>query len=130
MPLTNIVTLLKIERITFYSSLLMLISLSLSAQTKDKPWQFFVGINVIDPFPTGAPGSGDLFEEILNIDHWNIATYLSFLVVKKYLGAGFSFGTRFSLNTINQYGEQMPVESNDIAGGRSVNRKVVFKLYQ
>ena len=56
----------------------MLISLSLSAQTKDEPWQFFVGINVIDTFPTGAPGSVDLFEEILNIDHWNIAPYRSF----------------------------------------------------
>lgn len=78
MPFTNSVTLLKIERITFYSSLLMLISLSLSAQTKDEPWQFFVGINVIDNFPTRAPGFGDLFEEILNIDHWNIAPYPSF----------------------------------------------------
>lgn len=28
------------------------------------------------------------------------------------------------------YGEQMPVESNDTAGGRSVNRRVEFKLYQ
>lgn len=78
MPFTYSVTLLKIKRITFFSSLLMLISLSLSAQTKDEPWQFFVGINVIDTFPTGAPGSGDLFEEILNIDHWNIAPYPSF----------------------------------------------------
>lgn len=78
MPFINSVTILKIERITFFSSLLMLISLSLSAQTKDEPWQFFVGINVIDTFPSGAPGSVDLFEKILNIDHWNIAPYRSF----------------------------------------------------
>lgn len=28
------------------------------------------------------------------------------------------------------YGEQMPVESNDTIGGRTVNRRVEFKLYQ
>ena len=106
----------------------MLISLSLSAQSKDEPWQFFVGINVIDTFPTGAPGSGDLLEEILNIDHWNIAPYPSFLVVKKYLGAGFSFGTRFSLNTKNQYGDTSASDNYyNVDGIVSYNLNTLFK---
>lgn len=128
MFLIAIHTLLKKEQVAIFSSLLLLISLSLNAQTEEEPWQFFVGINAIDTFPTGAAGSGDLFEEILNIDHWNIAPYPSFFGLKKYIGAGFSFGTRFSLNTITQYGDT-PASDNyyNIDGIVSYNLNKLFK---
>ena len=48
-----------------------------------------------------------MFEEFSNLDHWNIATYPSTIGVKKYIDAGFSFGTRFSLNKITSYGEKI-----------------------
>jgi len=48
-----------------------------------------------------------LFEEFSNLDHWNIAPYPSTIGVKKYIDAGFSFGTRFSLNKITSYGEKI-----------------------
>ncbi len=128
MSFTNIVILLKIERIALFSSLIMFLSLSLNAQTKEEPWQFFVGINAIDTFPTGAPGSGDLFEEFLNIDHWNIAPYPSFFGAKKYIGAGFSFGTRFSLNTINRYGDTSATDNYyNVDGIVSYNLNTLFK---
>ena len=106
----------------------MFLSLSLNAQTKEEPWQFFVGINAIDTFPTGAPGSGDLFEEFLNIDHWNIAPYPSFLGVKKYVGSGFSFGTRFSFNTRNRYGDTSASDNYyNVDGIVSYNLNTLFK---
>ncbi len=48
-----------------------------------------------------------MFEEFSNLDHWNIAPYPSTIGVKKYIDAGFSFGTRFSLNKITSYGEKI-----------------------
>ena len=77
---------------------------TLQAQTEEIPWQFFVGINAIDTYPTGASGSGAFLEEYANLNHWNITPYPSVIGVKKYMGAGFSFGTRFSFNSIKKYG--------------------------
>jgi outer membrane protein OmpA-like peptidoglycan-associated protein len=82
-----------------------------SAQSKKYSWQFFSGINAVDTYPTGAAGSGAIFEEYLNVYNWNMAIYPSFIGVKKYVDAGFSFGTRFSLNKINQYGD-LPASDN------------------
>ena len=88
------------------SFLLIVVFFSLaSAQNETYPWQFFFGINAVDTFPTGASGAGDLFEEFLNFNHWNVAPYPSFIGVKNHLGAGFSFGTRFSFNKIKHYGK-------------------------
>ena len=39
-------------------------------------------------------------------------------------------GLETSRITSKGYGEEVPVESNDTAAGRSVNRRVEFKLYQ
>ena len=77
---------------------------TLQAQTEEIPWQFFVGINAVDTYPTGASGSGAFLEEYANLNHWNITPYPSVIEVKKYMGAGFSFGTRFSFNSIKKYG--------------------------
>ena len=77
---------------------------TLQAQTEEIPWQFFVGINAVDTYPTGASGSGAFLEEYANLNHWNITPYPSVIGVKKYMGAGFSFGTRFSFNSIKKYG--------------------------
>ncbi|MGA0895950.1 MAG: OmpA family protein [Flavobacteriaceae bacterium] len=77
---------------------------TLQAQTEEIPWQFFVGINAIDTYPTGASGSGAFLEEYANLNHWNITPHPSVIGVKKYMGAGFSFGTRFSFNSIKKYG--------------------------
>jgi len=82
----------------------------------------------VDAFPTGAVGSGDLFEEFLTIDHWNIAPYPSYIGVKNYIGAGFSFRTRFSFNSIKQYGDT-PASDNyyNVDGIVSYNLNTLFK---
>ena len=82
----------------------------------------------MDAFPTGAVGSGDLFEEFLTIDHWNIAPYPSYIGVKNYIGAGFSFRTRFSFNSIKQYGDT-PASDNyyNVDGIVSYNLNTLFK---
>ena len=82
----------------------------------------------MDTFPTGAVGFGDLFEEFLTIDHWNIAPYPTYIGVKNYIGAGFSFGARFSFNSIKQYGDT-PASDNyyNVDGIVSYNLNTLFK---
>ena len=82
----------------------------------------------MDTFPTGAVWSGDLFEEFLTIDHWNIAPYPTYIGVKNYIGAGFSFGARFSFNSIKQYGDT-PASDNyyNVDGIVSYNLNTLFK---
>ena len=81
------------EAVVVLTTIFILLLTSVKAQNEVEPWKFFFGINAVDTFPTGAVGSGDLFEEFLTIDHWNIAPYPSYIGVKNYIGAGFSFGT-------------------------------------
>jgi len=80
------------------------------------------------PFQQGGVGSGDLFEEFLTINHWNIAPYPSYIGVKNYIGAGFSFRTRFSFNSIKQYGDT-PASDNyyNVDGIVSYNLNTLFK---
>lgn len=109
--------------------LFLLISFSSKAQTEEVPWQFFVGVNAVDTFPTGAAGSGELFEEFINIDHWNVTPFPSYLGVKKFIGAGFSFGTRFSFNTIQRYGDNTLSEPDNyynVDGIISYNLNALF----
>ena len=89
---------------TFFFIFFFIYTNTLQAQTEEIPWQFFVGINAVDTYPTGASGSGAFLEEYANLNHWNITPYPSVIGVKKYMGAGFSFGTRFSFNSIKKYG--------------------------
>jgi hypothetical protein len=62
------------------------------------------------------------------LDHWNIAVYPSVIGVKKYMGSGFSFGTRFSLNKITSYGNQIASDNYyNIDGVISYNLRSIFK---
>ena len=79
------------EAVVVLTTIFILLLTSVKAQNEVEPWKFFFGINAVDAFPTGAVGSGDLFEEFLTIDHWNIAPYPSYIGVKNYIGAGFFF---------------------------------------
>lgn len=102
--------------------------INVNAQNEDHPWHLFIGVNSVDTFPTGGVGAGDLFEEFVNLDHWNIAVYPSVIGVKKYMGSGFSFGTRFSLNKITSYGNQIASDNYyNIDGVISYNLKSIFK---
>lgn len=116
------------ETLVVLTTVFILFFTSVKAQNEVEPWQFFFGINAVDTFPTGAVGSGDLFEEFLTIDHWNIAPYPSYIGVKNYIGAGFSFGTRFSFNSIKQYGDT-PASDNyyNVDGIVSYNLNTLFK---
>lgn len=109
----------------------LLLNNIISAQSKKYSWQFFFGTNAVDTYPTGAIGSGAIFEDYLDTNNWNIAPYPSFIGVKKYVDAGFSFGTRFSLNKINQYGD-LPASDNyyNVDGIVSYNLGDVFKTQQ
>ena len=87
---------------------------NIQAQDEDNPWQFTIGINAIDVFPTNSdPASflppyetGGLFDEFFNAnDHWNILPSVSYLGVSRYVGDGFSVGVRGSLNRISKLGE-------------------------
>lgn len=116
------------EAVVVLTKIFILLLTSVKAQNEVEPWKFFFGINAVDTFPTGAVWSGDLFEEFLTIDHWNIAPYPSYIGVKNYIGAGFSFGTRFSFNSIKQYGDT-PASDNyyNVDGIVSYNLNNLFK---
>lgn len=80
------------------------------------------------PFQQGQLVPEIFFEEFLTIDHWNIAPYPSYIGVKDYIGAGFSFGTRLSFNSIKQYGDT-PASDNyyNVDGIVSYNLSTLFK---
>ena len=104
----------------------LLFNFIINAQNKTNPWQFFIGINAVDTFPTGV--AGDLFEEFLNFDHWNATPYPSVIGVKKYIDAGFSFGTRFSVNKITAYGDQIASDNYyNVDGVISYGLNSIFK---
>ena len=116
------------EAVVVLTKIFILLLTSVKAQNEVEPWKFFFGINAVDTFPTGAVGFGDLFEEFLTIDHWNIAPYPTYIGVKNYIGAGFSFGARFSFNSIKQYGDT-PASDNyyNVDGIVSYNLNTLFK---
>lgn len=92
-----------------------LFTLTLFSQTEKNPWQFSFGFNAIDTFPTGAVAQGDLFEEFFNVgDHWNLMPIPSQIGITNYIGSGFSFGLRLSLNSISKYGNTSA--NNDFFG--------------
>lgn len=84
---------------------------SVEAQDKNNPWQFGFGVNAVDAFPTNNllmdnARKGKWFDEYFNAsNHWNILPAISTLNVSKYVGDGFSFGVRGSLNKIENMGD-------------------------
>ncbi len=88
---------------------------NVQAQDENNPWQVSFGINAIDVFPTNdnststnlpAYETGTLFSEFFNAnDHWNILPSVSYVSVTRYIGDGFSFGARGSLNRISNLGD-------------------------
>ena len=89
---------------------------NLTAQDENNPWQISFGVNAIDVYPTGTDDaftSAALFDEYFNVnDHWNILPSVSYIGVSKYIGDGFSFGARGSLNRIEKLGD---VEVGDLS---------------
>ncbi len=85
---------------------------NLHAQDENNPWQISFGVNAVDAFPTGAEDtgrnfgfqSGDFGEEFFNVENWNILPSVSYVSVSKYLGDGFVFGVRGSINRIENLG--------------------------
>jgi outer membrane protein OmpA-like peptidoglycan-associated protein len=126
--LSNFLSLFRNEILVATITVFLASHTSIQAQNENNPWQFFFGINAVDTFPTGAAGSGALFEEFINLEHWNISPYPSYIGVKNYIGAGFSFGTRFSVNSIKKYGDT-PASDNyyNIDGIVSYNLNTLFK---
>ena len=85
--------------------IVLISSINLYGQTKKNPFQFSLGVNAIDVFPTGSEGYGVFFEDFFNLsEHWNFSSIPLQLEFKKYQGSGFSFGFRFNTNTIKKYG--------------------------
>lgn len=90
----------------FIFSFYLLVSVFVFSQSEKYSWQFSIGFNAIDTYPTAAVGQGALFEEFVNYDHWNIAPYPSQIAFTNYLGSGFSYCLRLSQNSITKYGNR------------------------
>ncbi len=77
---------------------------SIQAQDMNNPWQVSFGVNAIDTYPTSDGSS--FGNEFFNVnDHWNIVPSISYIGLSKYIGSGFSFGARGSLNKLNKIGD-------------------------
>ncbi|RXG33061.1 Thrombospondin type 3 repeat-containing protein [Leeuwenhoekiella marinoflava DSM 3653] len=91
-------------------------SLNVSAQDENNPWYISIGVNAVDTYPVGddnRPLTGGFLNEMYNVDdHWNILPSISTLYVGRYIGSGFSFGVRGSLNKIEKLGD---APANDLA---------------
>ena len=87
---------------------------NIQAQDEDNPWQFTIGINAIDVYPTNAdPASflpsyetGGLFMSIsTQVTIGTSCHPFRTLDVSSYVGNGFSVGVRGSLNRIDKLGD-------------------------
>ena len=91
-------------------------ALSANAQDENNPWYISVGVNAVDTYPVGddnRPLTGGFLNEMYNVeDHWNILPSISTLYVGHYIGSGFNFGVRGSINKIENLGD---VDANDLA---------------
>ncbi len=107
-----------------FAMLLVLSYSNVNAQDNNNPWQITVGVNAVDPYPSGdgivgASQFGEtIFDEFFNLsDHWNILPSLSTVSVSKYIGDGFSFGVAGSLNKIDKWGDvpgSLPEETRKV----------------
>jgi len=87
---------------------------NLQAQDENNPWQVSFGVNAVDAYPTGDEASlrnfgfesGDFLEDFFNVsDHWNFIPSVSYVGVSHYIGDGFVFGVRGSINRIENLGD-------------------------
>lgn len=83
-----------------------------NAQDENNPWGISIGANAIDTYPVGGDqnmgfgNTGDFPDEFYNVDdHWNILPSVSTLSVTRYVGDGFIFGVRGSINKIDKLGD-------------------------
>ena len=85
-----------------FAMLLVLGYSNVNAQDENNPWQFSLGANAVDNFPTSDVGG--MFEDFFNVsDNWNFIPSLSTISVSKYMGDGFSLGVAGSLNKIDSW---------------------------
>ncbi len=98
----------------FVVGLLLLGFNNIQAQDENNPWQISIGVNAVDVYPTNSDRAinlppyetGSIFSEYFNAnDHWNMLPSISYVHVSKYIGDGFSFGVRGSLNRISNLGD-------------------------
>ena len=98
----------------FVVGLLLLGFNNMQAQDENNPWQIGIGINAVDVYPTNSDPAtilpnyetGSIFSEYFNVtDHWNILPSISYIHVSRYIGDGFSFGVRGSLNRVSKLGD-------------------------
>ena len=103
------------------SLLLILVALfvgsqNATAQDENNPWYLSVGVNAVDTYPVWPgerPTTGGFPNEFYNVDdHWNILPSISTIYVGRYIGSGFTFGVRGSLNKIEKLGD---APANDLA---------------
>ena len=99
-------------------ALLLVIGFSnANAQDDNNPWQFSVGVNMVDFYPVGEDAPfGAYFDEYFNLtDHYNILPTLSTFTVSKYMGDNFSFGVGGSINKISKMGDSNVLDVSYIA---------------
>lgn len=90
---------------TATSLFLFLLGTFAFAQTKERPWNFEVGVNAVDVYPVGEnTPQGDYFDEFFNwTDHWNLG--IPTVKVSRYLADNLSLGARVSYNKLTKWGE-------------------------
>ncbi len=91
-------------------AVMVLVTVTLTAQDKNNPWLVKVGLNAVDFYPTGQQSdfgfaSDQLFKDYFNFDHYNAAYAISDVRVGHYLGNKFSLIASLKLNKVTQLGD-------------------------
>lgn len=84
----------------------MLFATGVHAQNDENRWSFSVGINAIDLWPVGDTdqGTGEYFDQFLDVSHYNILEAPSRFEIGYYVGDGIVATGAFSINTIDRRG--------------------------
>ncbi len=102
-----------------------------SAQNDENRWAFAVGVNAIDLWPVGDTdmGTGEYFDQFLDVSHYNILTAPSRFEVGYYVGDGIVATGAFSINTIDRIGRfTLPEELTYVSvdGGLKYNLSEIW----
>jgi outer membrane protein OmpA-like peptidoglycan-associated protein len=97
-----------------------------SAQNDENRWSFAVGVNAIDLWPVGDTdnGTGEYFDQFLDVSHYNILPAPSRFEIGYYVGDGIVATGAFSVNSIDRRGNlRLPEELTyvSIDGGLRYN---------